>query len=294
MRVGVIDVGSNTLRLLVADVGDGAAVQVVREQRAWVRLGEEIALTGEISPERLEAAATAVVDFAAEARRLGCAWLEVLVASPGRQSTNAGELIRLLERKAGAPVRVLGREEEAWLGFLGAVASAGPLEGAVAVCDVGGGSTQLAVGLSEAGPVWMRSLDIGSLRLHAQAIEGNGSGKKAVAAARERVHEQFAGLAAPLPSTALAIGGTARALRRVVGRTLGEEELTEAVQILRKSEPQDLARAYDIRIDRARTLLAGTLILAEVQRRLIVPLKVATGGVREGAARELAAQRPAA
>jgi exopolyphosphatase / guanosine-5'-triphosphate,3'-diphosphate pyrophosphatase len=294
MRVGVVDVGSNTLRLLVADVPGVGGVTVVRERRAWARLGADIALTGEISLERLGAAANAVTDFVAEARRLSCAWLEVLIASPGRQAANAGDLVRMLERVTAAPVRVLGREEEARLGFLGAVGSAGPLDGAVAVCDVGGGSTQLAVGLADSGPAWMRSLDIGSLRLHAQAIEPNGTGKKAVATARDLVREQFSGLAAPLPSTALAIGGSARAVLRVAGRTLGTEELSETVEILRKRTPRDVSRAYDIPIDRARTLLAGALILAEIQHRLIVPLRVVTGGVREGAARELAMQRSAA
>lgn len=293
MRVAVIDVGSNTLRLLVADAY-AHGLTVVKEQRAWIRLGSDIARTGEISGERLDAAATAVGDFAADARRLGCGWLDVLVASPGRQAANAGTLVRTLEGVAGAPVRVLGREEEARLGFAGAVGSADELHGAVAVCDVGGGSTQLAVGLPESGPVWMRSFDVGSLRLHAQTLDGDPRRKKRVAVARDRVREQLDGLAVPLPGTALAIGGSARAVRRLVGRSLGESELREAVSVLRKSRPQDIAREHDIPLDRARTLLAGAVILAEIQRRLMVPLVVVTGGVREGAVRELAAQRSAA
>jgi exopolyphosphatase / guanosine-5'-triphosphate,3'-diphosphate pyrophosphatase len=293
MRVAVIDVGSNTIRLLVADV-HGSDLRVVHESREWVRLGTDVARTGEISADRLAAAADAVATFAIEARRLGCAWLDVLVASPGRQAVNAAELVRRLERVADSRVRVLGREEEAKLGYRGAVCNGGPFNAAVAVCDVGGGSTQLAVGVSDYGPAWMRSLDVGSLILTSQAFDKDPPGKKAVSAARERVEAHFDGLAPPLPGAALAVGGSARAVRRLVGRSLGEEELREAVSILRKHSSREIARAFDIPADRARTLLAGALILSEIQRRLMVPLRVATKGVREGAALDLAAQCAAA
>ena len=132
------------------------------------------------------------------AGRAACGF-ETLVASPGRQAANAGELVRALEGASGAPVRVLGREEEALLGYQGAVAAAGPFEGAVAVCDVGGGSTQLAIGLPDRGPSWLRSFDIGSLSLTTAALDADPPGKSAVKVAREHVEREFDGLVAPLP-----------------------------------------------------------------------------------------------
>jgi exopolyphosphatase/guanosine-5'-triphosphate,3'-diphosphate pyrophosphatase len=290
MRVGVVDVGSNTVRLLVADVNT-SELAVVHEGRAWVRLGADVAQTGEISADRLDAVSEAVTTFATDARRVGCAQLDVLVASPGRQALNAGELVRRLERASPARVRVLGREEEARLGFHGALCEARPLEGAVAVCDVGGGSTQLAIGLFDEGPVWMRSFDVGSLLVTAESFGGDRPDKKAIATARHRIRAQFDGLAAPLPAAALAVGGSARAVRRLVGRTLGEEELREAVSILRRHSSKEIGRKFDVRRDRARTLLAGALILTEVQHRLMVPLRVVTTGVREGAVLDLAREQ---
>jgi exopolyphosphatase / guanosine-5'-triphosphate,3'-diphosphate pyrophosphatase len=293
MRVAVIDVGSNTIRLLVASAGT-AGLAVLEERKAWVRLGIDVALYGAISEKRLRVAVDAVSRMATEARKLGCARLEVLVASPGRQSENGSELLRRLEAAAAAPVRLLRRDEEARLAYDGAVACAGIGAGTVAVCDVGGGSTQLAIGLSGAGPAWVRSLDVGSLRLTAQALGYDLPGKKAVNEARRLVRAQFAGLVLPLPMQALAVGGSARALRRIAGRSFGQEELRAAVRTLRKLPSSEIAATYGIGAERARTLTAGAVILAEVQRRLAVPLAPARGGVREGAALALAAQQTAA
>jgi exopolyphosphatase/guanosine-5'-triphosphate,3'-diphosphate pyrophosphatase len=191
-------------------------------------------------------------------------------------------------------VRVLGREEEALLGYQGAVAGAGPFDGAVAVCDVGGGSTQLAIGLPDCAPSWLRSFDIGSLRLTAETLERDPPGKSEIRAARGIVQRELEGLVVPLPGTALAVGGSARALRRVVGRTLGDEELGKAVAILRKSPSRTISKTFGVPAARARTLLAGAVILTEVQCRLMVPLRVVAKGLREGAVLELAARRAAA
>jgi exopolyphosphatase/guanosine-5'-triphosphate,3'-diphosphate pyrophosphatase len=294
MKVGVIDVGSNTIRLLVASIG-GSGIDVLEERTAWIRLGSDIASTGAISERRLEAAAAAVTEFAAEARRRGCVKLETLVASPGRQAENGGELVRRLEAATGNYVRVLRRVEEARLAYDGAVASARPDGETVAVCDVGGGSTQLAIGTQDRGPVWLRSLDIGSLRLTAQAFAQDPPGKKAAAVARRLVAEHFDGVVFPLPKCALVVGGSARGVRRLVGRrTLGEDELREAVRTLRRTPSAQIAETHGIDLERARTLTAGALILSEVQRRLAVPIVVARGGVREGAAMALGAELTAA
>jgi len=293
MRVGVIDVGSNTIRLLVADV-NARDLDVVAESRVWARLGADVAKTGEISAARLDTADIAVSEFVAEAQRLGCERLEVLVASPGRQATNAGELVRTLERGSGVPVCVLGREDEARLGFHGAVAGLGTADGLVAVCDVGGGSTQLAVGLPAAGPSWLRSVDVGSLRLTTEALVGDPPSKKSIARARNVIGERFEGLVVPVPAQALAIGGSARAVRRLVPRAFGADELLEAASELRTSPSAEIASTLGVPRARAHTLLAGVLILAEVQKRFTVPFRVVGSGLREGAVVELAARRQAA
>ena len=291
MNVGIIDVGSNTIRLLLASV-QGAQLRVLEERTAWIRLGADISSDGVISDARLAAAARAVAGFATEARRRGCVRLETLVASPGRQAENGTELLRRLETASQTTVRVLRRDDEARLAYEGAVACMRVDAPTVAVCDVGGGSTQLAVGIPGRGPSWVRSIDIGSLRLTTQAFDHDPPGKKAVTAARGLVREHFDGLALPLPKEALVVGGSARGLRRLLGvRALGAEELEQAMRVLRKRPSADVAAEHGIDPQRARTLLAGALILSEVQLRLVIPLAVGRGGVREGAALELAAQQ---
>jgi len=294
MNLAVIDVGSNTIRLLVAHEC-GGMLETVDERRAWVRLGADVASAGEISPLRLEAAVKAVSEFANEARKLGCMHVTTLVASPGRQAANGGELLRRLEAATQVPVRLLRRDEEARLAYDGAVAAADVEDETVAVCDVGGGSTQLAVGTADLGPVWLRSLDIGSLRLTRQVFDRYPPGKKAFKEARRVVREHCDGLVFPMPKAALAVGGSARGLKRLLGtRALGADEFAAALKVLRKQHPDEVASEHGIDPERARTLAAGAVILAEIQRRLVVPLVVGRGGVREGALLELAAQQTAA
>jgi len=91
----------------------------------------------------------------------------------------------------------------------------------------------------------------------------------------------------PLPGEAIAVGGTARALRKLVGRSLGPDELKEAFRLLRKETARSLATRYGIDVWRARALPAGAAIVAELQALLGVPLEVGRGGLREGVALEL-------
>ena len=97
------------------------------------------------------------------------------------------------------PARVVSPEEEGRLAYEGAVAAFPDLPATVAVCDVGGGSTEIAVGTPDAGPAWLVSLDIGSLRLAHRFLEADPPGKKALAAAHADVAETLEGITPPLP-----------------------------------------------------------------------------------------------
>src|SRR5712671_5301131 len=100
MRVGVIDVGANTLRLLVA-ARAASGLAVVHRERVQLGLGEFIEQSGSIPLDLLDAAGRAAREQAASARRLGCSRIEVVVTSPGRQAENAGELVASLTRVRG-------------------------------------------------------------------------------------------------------------------------------------------------------------------------------------------------
>jgi exopolyphosphatase / guanosine-5'-triphosphate,3'-diphosphate pyrophosphatase len=272
MRIGVIDVGSNTTRLLVADAGRDGLIPL---DKAKVRLGlgEEIERFGAVSTVHVAAAAKAVRGMAAVGRRERVASLDVFLTAPGRQAGNAEELVAALTRAAGVQARVLTKEEEGTLAYRGAVLTAGtPLPSRIAVCDIGGASTEIAVGDPAAAPDWIESVDLGSVRLTARAGD---MGTEAGTA--------FAGLEPPKVEAALAVGGSARAARRLVGAKLDEVELAEALRLVETSSPQEIALRFGVDRDRAEILPAGVILLVEVQRKLGVPLHVCAGGIREGA-----------
>jgi exopolyphosphatase / guanosine-5'-triphosphate,3'-diphosphate pyrophosphatase len=288
MRAGVIDVGSNTIRLLVAEP-DGAGLETILSERAHVGLAIDIERDGRISGEKLAEVQGVAARYTALARDRGVDRLEVVVTAPGRQSGNPEELHDALAEATTAPVRQLSAEEEGSLAYAGAVAACRWVPDTVAVVDVGGGSTQVMVGTEE-GPAWLRTLELGSLRLTERLVRANTPTPAEVDAVTGVVEEAFASLTPPLPISALATGGTARALRQVAGRRLGEKNLTEALKTLTAEPAEALATDYGLPLERARLLPAGTIVLREAHRRLRVNLEVAKGGVREGAVRSLLAE----
>ena len=286
MRFGIIDVGSNTVRLLVADRVDGG-LSPVAEAKHQISLGAEVARAGHISDAKLLEAGRTAREFAGVARRYGCDRIETLVTAPGRQSDNAGALLHVLSAAVGTAARVVSAEEEGRLAYIGARAAT-PVPGDVAVVDIGGGSSELMGGLDPARPDWLVSLDIGSQVLTARWFDEELPKRKAVAGCREEIEAAFAGVHLPAVEAALATGGTARALRRVVGtRTLGPDELEVAVRRLAKRAPREASKDFGLDVGRGRVALAGALLAVEAQRVLGVPLTVARGGIREGAVLEL-------
>jgi exopolyphosphatase / guanosine-5'-triphosphate,3'-diphosphate pyrophosphatase len=288
MRVGVIDVGSNTARLLIAAPGR-RGLDTILSERTHLGLGADIERAGKISEPKLVQAAELAGRYAALARSCGAERLEVLVTAPGRQARNARLLHRALGDASGAPVRQLSAEEEGLLAYAGAVAAYRSKTKTVAVCDVGGGSTQLMVGPRSA-PAWLRSLDLGSLRLTERFHRADPPEPAELSASCQFVRDTFMGVVAPVPQVALATGGTARSLRRIVGRRLDVRELRAARWLVSVEPAASIAAEYGIPWERARTLAAGATILLEARRRLGVPFEVARGGVREGAALGLLAE----
>jgi len=146
MRVGVIDVGSNTTRLLVASAERGG-LDALETQKVRLSLGEEIERHGAVSAVHVAASAKAVRGMAGAARRRRVASLDVFLTAPGRQATNSAKLVAALSRAAGVPARVLTKEEEGTLAYRGAILTADvTLPSRIAVCDIGGASTEVAVG----------------------------------------------------------------------------------------------------------------------------------------------------
>ncbi|MGZ4481072.1 MAG: Ppx/GppA phosphatase family protein [Gaiellales bacterium] len=294
MGIGIIDVGSNTVRLLAAVRTPSGAVEALHEERAHLGLGEVIERRGHIPQQKLDETAAYARSYARLARELGCTRIEVVVTAPARQSANAEELLEALQRAVGVAPRALSAESEGRLAYRGAMAAMGGSAASVAVCDVGGGSTEIAVGASSVRAEWVDSFDIGSLRLTQKHLRADMPSRKQVRAARDEVRRHLAALDCPEARSAYATGGSARALRRLVGRSLGMNQLGDAVQMLTGRPASKIARRHGVEPRRADTLLAGAVILEGVCERLGVPLEVARGGLREGLAVELLAAPAAA
>ncbi len=291
MRVAVIDIGSNTARLLVADV-DGT-LEPVREERAYLGLAADILRHGSVSPAKLDDAATVAGRYARLAARLDADAVATVVTAPGRQGRASTELVAALAKAVGRPVRILSAADEGRFAFLGATERLEPDGGIVAVCDVGGGSTELVVGTVLLGPAWVRSADIGSLRLTRLCLNADRPGRKAIERARQVVERELEQFDPPRVDVALAVGGSARAAAKIGGRELRRQDLDDVVTLASRTSAAKLVRIFGFDAARAETVLAGAIILSAIAERLDVPLRLGRGGLREGIALTLARESAA-
>ena len=162
MADACIDIGSNTTRLLVAEPEEGRLRELVA-RRVYTRLGRSLRETGSIPAEKVAETAEVTAAQAREAHDLGAERVAIVATAAIRQAANRDELVAAVEDAAGIAPRILTDEEEARLAFLGASrALPAPVEGRVAVVDVGGGSSEMAVGTIAAGVEWAASVAIGS------------------------------------------------------------------------------------------------------------------------------------
>ena len=196
----------------------------------------------------------------------------------------------------GGSVRIVSPEEEGRLAYTGAVSRADVHDGVIAVCDVGGRhSDEIVVGMPLVGPAWVRSVNVGSLRLTLALLQGDPPPPGRIGAAREAIREAFASIRPPRPELALATGGSARAIARVVGGPYGEPELEQLVQSL-ASRPADSVRPRSSgshRTGQGRCWPARSCCRRS-PRLLGTTFTPARGGIREGAALRLAALERAA
>jgi len=287
VNVAIIDVGSNSIRLLVAAVDMGNVEELHRE-RAYVRLGDDAYRRGRIGSRKLKETRTVAGKFARIARKAGAERLETIVTAPGRQAENHEELVRTLAKATRSPVIVLSADDEGRLAWEGAVSRMDDAPDTVAVVDLGGGSCEIAVGTQALGPSWVHSMEAGALRVTRAFLGGNPPSAERITRARSEITELARSLHPPRPDTALAVGGTARAVGRIVGRPFGLDQLEQLASALGKVPAEEVAEPHGITSERAETLLGGTLVLSEIARRLRCDLEVGRGGLREGAALALA------
>ena len=205
-RVAAIDCGTNSIRLLVADVtesfdGTPALRDIYREQRV-VRLGKGVDATGVLDPEALERTRVALADYTAVLRRKGTERVRMVATSATRDARNRDDFFGMVRATLGVDAEVISGDEEARLSFAGAVGELDPSDGPFVVVDTGGGSTELVVGDLTTDGATVRaaySADIGSVRITERCLAGDPPSAAEVAAARDLAASVLADAFAAVP-----------------------------------------------------------------------------------------------
>ncbi len=282
MLCAAIDIGSNTTRLLVAEPVDGQLKKVM-EQRAYTRINKAIRDSGEIPAEKASEVAGVVATQVRLARELGAETIRAVATAAIREASNGEAVAGEIGEESGVPVDVLSDEEEGRLSFIGATKTLGhPVEGLVGVVDVGGGSTEIILGMVPGGVQEVRSWRVGSGVLADELIASDPPSAAEIRKIRDRIDDLFAGVEVKQPVQAVAVGGSATSLRRLVGAVLEYETLERGVRVLCSDPAADVARRFELDPERVRILATGVLLLEKLSELLGQPLQIGKGGLREG------------
>ena len=282
-RHAVVDVGSNTIHLLVAEV-DGGEVLPVTGEKVSARLGSGVEKSGRIEDERLALASEAIAMFARISALNGAPDPTVLATSAVRDAENGPELEEKVREATGLKMRLISGEEEATLGFRGAISALGDSwDGPALVVDLGGGSAQLIVGEASGGPLMQVSLPLGSNRTTERFVSKDPAKKKELRALDEHVKDMMPGWGLSSRVRVVAVGGSARAILRITRDKLTVERLRSLAAEVSEQPSAELSRETGLTPERARVMPAAITTLAAILEHFgKEELTVARGGLREG------------
>jgi exopolyphosphatase/guanosine-5'-triphosphate,3'-diphosphate pyrophosphatase len=276
-RVAAIDCGTNSIRLLVADL-DGGLADVTRRMDI-VRLGEGVDRTGRLAPAALARTFTALRDYAAEIDRLGAERVRLVATSATRDAVNRDEFVAGVRAILGVDPEVVSGEEEAALSFLGATRElAGEVAPPYLVVDIGGGSTEFVLGATTAEAAV--SVDIGCVRLTERHLHADpptraqvGATVRDIDAALERVREvvpvqrarSLIGLAGTVTTVAgIALGLSAYDAARIHHSRIQRDRVAAVTGDLLRAGRAERAALPVMHPGRVDVITAGALVLREV------------------------------
>jgi len=279
--VGVIDVGSATMRLTVAR-RTGGEWERLGGERAFLRLGAELEREGGYSDEVLARVGAEARRFREAADALGCERLAIVVTAPGRSGRNPGALLERITLATGRAPCLLTPAQEAGLTFAGA--ATGMLGGGEAgvVCDVGGGSTEVSYGTLRGGVDVVGSFDVGVVRLAERAFQHDPPTPEELESARDYARSRLTFETPEAARVALVTGGCAHALAK-----LGVSVLDPATFESVTAKLADGGQVKGVPRHRRRVLPAGIVVFERLHEILGLPLTIAAGGLRRGVLCEL-------
>lgn len=301
-RVAALDAGTNTLRLYIAEVDEPASGRpVLRElerELRFVGLGHGVDATGLLNEASIARAWAAIEEYLPLLRRHRCSRARFVATSASRDAANRNEFFDGVRARLGIQPELISGDEEAELSFAGAVSGARLDGDPVLVMDSGGGSTELVRGDSSGRVEQAQSIEMGSRRIRERYLIGDPPSAAQVAAAREEMNRQLDRCSVDLTGirTFIGVAGTATSMgavnlglteydrNRVHGSLMSPLEVVHLADRLLVMTVAEVAALGPVAPERATVLGAGSLVIAEVTRRVGVDLQVSEADILDGIA----------
>jgi exopolyphosphatase/guanosine-5'-triphosphate,3'-diphosphate pyrophosphatase len=279
MRVAAIDCGTNSIRLLIADIDGNNFREVVRDMEI-VRLGQGVDETGQFHPDAIARTLAAVDKFAAEIAKRGVEKIRFCATSATRDATNRHLFVDGVRDRLGIELEVISGDEEAALSFAGAIKDLDPSNGPFLVVDIGGGSTEFVFGTSTVEAA--RSVNIGCVRMTERHFASDPAKSEQIEAARTDIQAAIAQAAAVVPitqaKTLVAVAGTATTVAAAalelpeydryaihLSRISAQQTHDAATMFANTTREQRLQLGY-MHPGRVDVIAAGALVLSEIMK----------------------------
>jgi exopolyphosphatase / guanosine-5'-triphosphate,3'-diphosphate pyrophosphatase len=279
MRVAAIDCGTNSIRLLIADIDGNNFREVVRDMEI-VRLGQGVDETGQFHPDAIARTLAAVDKFAAEIAKRGVEKIRFCATSATRDATNRHLFVDGVRERLGVEPEVISGDEEAVLSFAGAIKDLDPSNGPFLVVDIGGGSTEFVFGTSTVEAA--RSVNIGCVRMTERHFASDPATAQQIELARTDIQAAIAQAAAVVPitqaKTLVAVAGTATTVAAAaldlpeydryaihLSRISAQQTHDAAAMFATSTRDQRLALGY-MHPGRVDVIAAGSLVLSEIMK----------------------------
>ncbi|MDZ7911157.1 MAG: Ppx/GppA phosphatase family protein [Rhodococcus sp. (in: high G+C Gram-positive bacteria)] len=298
MRLGVLDVGSNTVHLLVVDAHRGGHPTPMSSTKSTLRLAENTDDRGDITTSGADRLVSTVSEFAGIAKTSGCEEMMAFATSAVRDANNSEAVLARVRAETGVNLEVLSGVDEARLTFLAVRRWYGWSAGRILNLDIGGGSLELTAGGDE-DPDVAFSLQLGAGRLTRDWLQADPPGKRRVAVLRDWLDAELVG-----PAKELRVAGdwdrtvgtskTFRSLARLTGaapsaagprakRALTSSGLRQLIAFISRMTAADRAELEGVSSDRSQQIVAGALIAEATMRALGVDeLEICPWALREG------------
>ncbi|MFO1537116.1 MAG: exopolyphosphatase [Actinomycetota bacterium] len=306
-RLGAVDIGTNSVRLLVADVdGSGAAAQVATVERRMriTRLGQGVDGARRLHPDAIARTLAVLDQYGAVARDLGVETLRATATSAARDATNRDDLFGPAEAALGVRPELLAGTEEARLSFLGATAGLGPDAAPFLVVDIGGGSTEFVLGTDA--PEALCSVDMGCVRITEQFLHSDPPAPEELSAAVSVVRDHLTDVERAVPGlrdarTLVGLAGTVSTVAaveqglveydrdRIHHFRLTRAAIEDVFRTLATEAAADRRHNPGLEPERVDVIVGGVVVLAGVMRAFEFPeLLVSEEDILDGLVRDLA------